>query len=163
MFALFAIGWVKDFPRWSLPAIGFCLLFSIYAMNVSVPFITKNLLGFWAWLPFLTTLIISIAIKPSFTPVKQLFNHIKTYPKLILLIFFGFVPMFCMMVLDEVSLSWVIPVMLFNTIVLTLGLFVFLTHPKRETRNLVFIGSCLIAVLVSSLIAVFLLEYSINI
>ena len=70
---------------------------------------------------------------------------------------------FCMMILDEVSLSWVIPVMLFNTIVLTLGLFVFLTHPKRETRNLVFIGSCLIAVLVSSLIAVFLLEYSINI
>ncbi len=101
MFVMFSIGWVKDFPRWSIPSIGFCLLFSLFFMSVAIPSISRELLGLWAWLPFLITIAVSIAIKPSLKPLKMLGKRIKEEPALVLFALYGFAPFILFLTFDS--------------------------------------------------------------
>lgn len=134
MFALLCVGWVKDFPRWSFPAVGFCLLFSAFFMMVKIPDFSDNLLGFWAWIPLLITLSICLMFKPSVTPMKKLFNKIKAEPALLLFILYGFAPFFVFLFYDETHSVWMIPVALLSTFILSLGLYFFLRNDKMKNR-----------------------------
>jgi hypothetical protein len=81
-FALFGIGWVRNFPRWSVPAIGFCVLFSLFLMMGRIPGISDERLGMWALIPILTTLAICCICRPSFAPAKHFLRKIKDEPAL---------------------------------------------------------------------------------
>lgn len=148
MLTLFVIGWAKDFPRWSLPAIGFCLLVSLYFTNVSIPHLSKEVLGLWAWVPFSATLLFAILIHPSLNPVKNVFQTLKKYPALILLMFFGFTPFAFSIFCDEIYATWMLPVAILNSILLTSGLFIFLTNPNRRIRNISIVFSCLLSIVI---------------
>src|SRR3989339_210251 len=78
MFVLFVVGWIKEFPRWTIPSVGFCIIFSLLLMNVSIPSITGGtILGVWALLPFAMALIISIVLDEA--------SDIKLIPILIII------------------------------------------------------------------------------
>ncbi len=146
MFALFCAGWVNDFPRWSFPSIGFCLLFSSFFTMVSIPSFSDELLGFWAWVPFLITIAVCLMIKPSVGPVKKLLKRIKEEPALILFALYGFAPFFLYACCDEAYSVWMIAVALLSTLMLSAGIYFFLRSNKKNKR--------LVSILVSGLLAV---------
>ena len=153
IFVLLAVGWVKNFPRWSLPAIGFCLFCSFYMADVAVPVISRELLGLWAWLPLAITIVVAVLIKPSLEPVKQLFRNLRKYPFLIFFVLFGFTQMINFFICDEINSIWLVPLFITNVVILTVGQFVFLTHANRSLRNLVIITSFSLSILLTTTFA----------
>lgn len=147
MFVLLGIGWIKNFPRWSFPAIGFCLLFSMYLMMVSIPRLSDEVLGFWAWIPLVITLIISLIFKPSIEPIKKIIERIKEEPALILFALYGFAPFFVFILCDEMHSTWMIFIALISTLILSSGLYLFLRSDKKRNRVLSLIFSGLLAVI----------------
>jgi len=147
MFALLCIGWINNFPRWSFPAIGFCLLFSMYLMMVSIPGLSDDVLGLWAWIPLLITLIICIIFKPSIESVKKIIERIKEEPALILFALYGFAPIFVWILCDEMYSRWMIFIALISTLILSSGIYLFLRSDKKRTRVLSMIVSGLLAVI----------------
>jgi hypothetical protein len=134
MFALLGVGWVKEFPRWSFPAVGFCLLVSLYFMMVCIPNISDELLGFWAWTPLLVTVIICLMFKPKLEPLKKFFQKIKEEPGLILFALYGFAPFFLFLLCDEIQSVSVLPVILLSTVILAAGIYFFLKSEKKKIR-----------------------------
>lgn len=149
MFALLCIGWINNFPRWSFPAIGFCLLFSMFLMMVAIPGLSDGVLGFWAWIPLLITLIICLIFKPSIEPIKKIIERIKEEPALILFALYGFAPFFVFIICDEMHSIWMIFIALISTLVLSSGLYLFLRRDKKRTRVLSMITSGLLAVILT--------------
>jgi len=149
MFVLLGIGWIKNFPRWSFPAIGFCLLFSMYLMMVSIPGISDDVLGMWAWIPLLITLIISFIFKPGIEPIKKIVERIKEEPTLILFALYGFSPLFLWIFCDEMYSRWMIFIALISSLILSSGIYLFLKSDKKRTRVLSIIFSGLLAVILT--------------
>ncbi len=149
MFILLGIGWIKSFPRWSFPAIGFCLLFSLYLMMVSIPGLSDDVLGPWAWTPLLLTLIISFIFKPGIEPIKKIIERIKEEPALILFALYGFSPLFLWIFCDEMYSRWMIIIALISSLILSSGIYLFLRSDKKRARVLSIIISGLLAVILT--------------
>ena len=149
MFVLLGIGWIKNFPRWSFPAIGFCLLLSVFLMMVVISGLSDGVLGLWAWTPLLITLIISLIIRPSSEPIKKIIERIKEEPALILFALYGFVPIFVWILSDEMYTTWMIFIALISTLILSSGIYLFLKSDKKRTRVLSVIISGLLAVIIT--------------
>ena len=133
MFVLFGVGWVKNFPRWSLYAIGFCLMASFYFMFGTFAG-SRDLLLFYAWIPFLVSLSIAFILNPSTKPLKQLGKKISNSPRLILFVLYGFSPPFFMICFDEFPKYESIFAFIIMSL-LTYGLYVFLSSKRKKTRN----------------------------
>jgi hypothetical protein len=159
MFILLGIGWVKDFPRWSLPAVGFCTLFSAFFTAVTVPGFKDENLGYWAWVPLLITLVICLIIKPSISPAKQLAKQIKNEPILIGFILYGFAPFFIFLFCDEIHSVWMLPIVLVSTFILSLGLYLFLKSERRRMRFLSIVYSGLLAFIITFTASYFYWEF----
>lgn len=134
MFVLFGIGWIKNFPRWSLPSIGFCLLISLFLMNVKIPKVSSELLGIWAWLPFAITLLICVVIKPSIEPLKSIKNKIVDSPSLILFSLYGISPFIAFLLTDEISSPLLTPIIIITMLFLIVGLFLYLKSKEKHIR-----------------------------
>ena len=150
MFVLLSIGWINNFPRWSIPALGFCLFFSLFFMMVSVPVIgRKEILGLWALLPLLLTLVISLIFHPTLKPIHQLTKKIKEEPALILFAIYGFAPFFIWICYDEMHAAWLIPVILLSTLILSFGLYIFLRSEREKVRFISIISSGVVALIIA--------------
>jgi hypothetical protein len=149
MFVLLGIGWIKNFPRWSFPAVGFCLLLSVFLMMVSIPGLSDDVLGFWAWTPLLITLVISLIIRPGIESIKKFIERTKEEPALILFALYGFVPVFVWILSDEMYTVWMIFIALISTLILSSGLYLFLKSDRRKTRVLSFLFCGLLAVVLT--------------
>ncbi|MCE5319557.1 MAG: hypothetical protein LLF93_00455 [Bacteroidales bacterium] len=149
MFVLFGVGWIKNFPRWSFPAIGFCLLFSMYLMMVSIPGLSDDVLGLWAWIPLLITLIICFIFKPVIEPIKKIIERIREEPALILFALFGIAPIFVRIICDEMYSIWMIFIALISTVILSSGIYFFLRSDRKRTRLISMIISGLLAVIIT--------------
>lgn len=145
MFVLLGIGWIKNFPRWSFPAIGFCLLFSMFFMMMIISGRSDGIVGLWAWAPLLITLIISLSFKQSTEPIKKIIERIKDEPALILFALYGFTPFFLWMLCDEMYSRWMIIIALISTLILSSGIYLFLRSDKKRTRLLSMVISGLLA------------------
>ena len=149
MFILLGMGWINNFPRWSFPAIGFCLFSSIFFMMVSIPSLKNEILGYWAFFPLFITLVISLMFNPTLKPIKQLTKKIKEEPALLLFALYGFAPFFLFICYDEMHATWLIPVILLSTLILSFGLYTFLRNDKKKIRVMSIIISGLIALIVT--------------
>lgn len=134
MFVTLAIGWIKDFPRWSFPAIGFTLFFTIYFANVAVPSFSDELLGLWAFVPLLITLVICLSIHPSVKPLKSIINRINEDKSILLFLLYGFAPFFMFLLSDEIHNIKMLPISLIATALLLTGLYSFLRSEKKRIR-----------------------------
>jgi hypothetical protein len=149
MFIFFGTGWTKNFPRRSLPALGFCLFFSIYLMRITVPAFSNEPLGWLAWIPLLVTFAICLILNPKTKPVRALVGKIKDDPSLILFILYGFSPMFVFLFYDGIRSNWMIPVILLSTLMLSSGLYIFLESKRKKIRVISIVTSGLLTVLLA--------------
>ena len=148
MFILLGMGWIKNFPRWSFPAIGFCLFSSICFMMISIPSKDEDL-GLWALFPLLITLVISLMFNPTLKPIKQLAQKIKEEPTLLLFALYGFAPFVLFLFYDEMHATWLISTIFLATLILAFGLYTFLRNDKKIIRVMSIILSGLIALIVA--------------
>ncbi|WP_165022680.1 hypothetical protein [Dysgonomonas sp. ZJ279] len=126
MLGLLCIGWVKNFPRWSLPALGFCPLVSLFFMMISIPGVSNGKLGFWALIPLAVTIVIAFLFKPSIEPLTKLLVKIKEEPTLILFALYGFLPFLLFIMCDEIHSTQIGIIAIISTLILSAGLFFFL-------------------------------------
>ena len=155
MFVLLGIGWSKNFPRWSFPAIGFCLLFTAFLVTVAIPAIKREPLGYWAVLPLVTTLVICLFFNPKLEPIKHLIQKTKEDLSLILFALYGFAPAFIWLFYDEMHAIWLIPVILLSTLILSFGLYTFLRSDKKKIRVISIIVSGFVALIIAIVVSFF--------
>lgn len=145
MFILFGIGWVKDFPRWTIHSIGFCLFVSILFMNISSPYLNRSeTWGLLALLPFALTLIISLLIHLSLQPLKQLLKQIKEDKSIIIFMVYGILPLLLWIEFDEIYNAMVIPYVVVLTALTALSVTIYLISSKKTVRTLTVILGFLI-------------------
>ena len=149
MFILLGLGWIKNFPRWSFPAIGFCLFSGIFFMMITIPTLKNENLGFWALFPLFITLIICIMFNPTLKPIQQIWKKIKEEPALLLFALYGFAPFFLYLFYDEMNAIWLIPVIILSTLILSFGVYTFLRSDKKKIRVMSIIFSGFIALIVA--------------
>lgn len=122
----FGVGWVKGFPCWSYPYVGFELLISLYMMNMATPglrvlnytFGRNDLWGWRAWIPFLVMAAIALLVTRSLRPVLRLFINVwKDWTRLTFGMF-GFMPLLVFIGFDEVDRLYSLPFMVALTIVM---------------------------------------------
>ena len=157
MFLLLGIGWVKNFPAWTIHATGFCVLISIYLTSISIPGLTGDkLLGVSGLLPLAVTGIISLSLNFSLEPLKQLYSRLKSEKSLLFFAFYGFLPAILMFEFDEVSSVLLIPITILLTIITASGVLVYLNSHMKKVGILTLIFAALftnvIAIAVSSLL-----------
>ncbi|MFA4853443.1 MAG: hypothetical protein WC599_13075 [Bacteroidales bacterium] len=145
MFVLFGIGWIKDFPKWTIHSIGFCLFISLMLMNISSPFLNRTeTWGLLGLLPFALTLIISLSIHFTLQPLRQLFKQIKEEKNIIIFIFYGLLPIILWLEFDEIYYVSVIPYIIVLTILTALSVIIYLISSKKVVRTLTLILGILI-------------------
>lgn len=143
MFVLLCIGWVKNFPRWSFPAIGFCTLFTGLLCLIGS---SNDSLELWALIPLIISIALTQILKPGIEPIRNISKKVKEEPFLILFAFYGFTPFLLFMLSDEIHANWMIPFSLVMTAVISLGNYLFLTSDKRVFRVLSFIVAGIISI-----------------
>jgi hypothetical protein len=150
MFILLAVGWVKEFPLWSIPAIGFCILLSLYLTNVSIPSLSgKSVLGLWGIIPLILTIFVSVLIKPSLRPLNKIFDRIKDEYSIILFIFYGFLPIFILFLFDEIYDSSKLIIIIIPYIIITSGGFFYFFNRKKFLRSISLILGISVSIIVS--------------
>lgn len=152
MFFLLGIGWVKNFPKWSVYSIGFCLLISLMLMNISSPSLDRTeVWGVYGLMPLVVTLIISLTINFSLEPLKQLIKQIKDDFTTLLFILYGSLPLILWVEFDEIQSISAIPYIIILTVLTAAGVVVYLTSTKKLYRLLTMI----IALIVTNAISLY--------
>lgn len=133
MFVLLGYGWVKKFPEWTIPSIGFCIMFSLYCTMLGIPNSSEGrLFGLWAFLPLILTLSIAVIFNPSFSPLVALRDKIRDDKSLILFSIYGFFPLLVWILADEIDKAWLIIVAIFSTIILSAGMYLYLRCDNKS-------------------------------
>lgn len=151
MFLLLGIGWLKGFPKWTVPSIGFCLLFSIFFMFISSPaFGRETTWGLWALLPLTITLLVSYLLNPTLKPLKNLGKMINEEHNILLFAFYGLLPIIFMIEFDEINHFSVIPFIIILITLTIIGAIIYLRSSKKIVRTLALI----VAIIVTNTIAI---------
>jgi hypothetical protein len=141
MFILFVIGWINDFPKWTIHSIGYCLIMSLFLMNVSSPYLNRHeTWGILALLPLALTLIISMSIHFSLQPLKQLLKQIKEEWDITIFLLYGLLPILFWMEFDEIYSVAVIPYIIVLTVLTALSIIIYLTSSKRAGTITLLLG-----------------------
>ena len=155
MFVLLGIGWSKNFPRWAFPAVGFCLLFTVFLVMITIPALKREPLGYMAVLPLVITLVIGLLFNSKLDPIKHLIKKTKEDLSLILFALYGFAPFFVFLFYDEMHSIWLIPVILLSTLILSFGLYNFLRSDKKKIRVISIIVCGVVALAIAIVINFF--------
>lgn len=136
MFTLLGMGWIKDFPVWSLYTIGFCFLFSLLLSTVTVPIIDLNArFGLRAYLPLALTFIFSFLIHPSMKPITNLIEIIREKKSIAFMVFYGFIPIIAWILSDEQDSLWMIPIIVLVTAIMAFGAYKLINHCTIRKNN----------------------------
>jgi hypothetical protein len=147
---LLGIGWVKNFPKWTIHSIGISVIMSWFLMKVSTPIFNRTeVWGIIALIPLILTLIISILLNPSVRPLENLFNQIKQEKNILIFLFYGVLPLILWMAFDEIHrpFLFVYPIILTAIVVTTIILY--LENNKKSHRRLILIFGTIIPIIVA--------------
>jgi hypothetical protein len=149
-FILLGIGWVKNFPKWTIHSIGISFIVSLYLMNVSSPILNRtDVWGVFALIPLILTLIISILIHPSFQPLKQLYNQIKEEKNVLIFLFYGILLFILMMGFDEMHRPFLFMYPAILTVLAVITTILYLENKSKTQRNLILIIGTIIPILIA--------------
>jgi len=145
MFFLFGLGWIKNFPKWTIHSIGFCLLISIYLMTISIPkLFGSELLGLFGLLPITVTMLVSIVFNFSLDPFRQLYSKVINDKSLLIFIFYGFLPVLLMFQFDEVHSIKLVPITIILTILTALGIVIYLDSNRKNLGAITLISGIIL-------------------
>jgi hypothetical protein len=140
----FGVSWVKGFPRWSYPYVGYVLVFTLYFMRVATPglrifnysFGSNDLWGWRAWIPFLVIAVIVLLLTRSVRPLFRLGTGIWQDWTRLSFGLYGIMPLVVVMSFDEVNKGYQLPFMLVLTLVLAGGALAYMRSARTWQRAL---------------------------
>jgi cytochrome bd-type quinol oxidase subunit 2 len=144
------IGWVKNFPKWTLLSIGFSIIMCLYLMNTPCLLLNRTeVLGIFALVPLLITLLISFLVHPSTQPLKQLYYKIKEEISVLFFIFYGILLFILYIGFDEIHhpFLFIYPIILITLTITTSILY--LENKSKSHRKLILFLGTLIPVLIA--------------
>jgi hypothetical protein len=147
---LLGIGWVKNFPKWTIISIGISIFLSLFLINVSSPMLNRTeVWGVIALIPLILTLIVSIVLNPSFQPLKNLYSQIKIEKNILIFLFYGIFPLILWMGFDEIHrpFLFIYPIILTAIVVATIILY--LESNKKSNRRLILILGTIIPIIIA--------------
>lgn len=152
----FSIGWVKGFPRWSYPHLGYLLLTSWYMTDVATPglrlfghtFGRNDLWGWRAWIPFLVAVAVALPITRSLRPILKLFRDVWQDWTRLCFGLFGSMPLLVALSFDEVDRLVSLPFMVILTLVMMGTALVVLRSTHQRPRALALLVGITVAVTV---------------
>jgi hypothetical protein len=155
MFFLLGIGWIKGFPKWTIPSISFCIIFSLLFTNVSSPsFGRHEIWGLWALLPLGLTLIISIILNPTLRPIHNLSQMIKQEKNIIIFAFYGLLPILFPIAFDEINPISIAPFVFILTILTVISVIIYLRSSRQIVRTLTSIIGVVVTITIAIIVAI---------
>ena len=163
----FGIGWIRSFPRWSYPYLGYALLVSFYMMSVATPglrifnytFGRSDLWGWRAWIPVSVMAVIALLITRSLRPLFKLFTNIWEDWTRLTFGMFGFMPLLIGIGFDEVDRLYSLPFMVVLTFLMVGTALTYLRSARQWQRVLaLLVGIILIATIVTAAPTVYWLK-----
>jgi len=151
---ILGIGWVKNFPKWTIHSVGISVIMSLFLMYVTTPIMLNRTeeWGIIALIPLIFTLIISLLLRPSFQPLKQLYNQIKEEKNILILLFYGILPLILWMGFDEIHRQtlFIYPIIL--TIIAIITIILYLENKSQKHRNLILIFGTIIPIIIAIIV-----------
>jgi len=144
------IGWVKNFPKWTVHSIGISIIMSLFLMKVSTPLFNQTEeWGIIALIPLILTLIISLLFNFSFQPLKQLYNQIKEEKNILIFLLYGVLPLVLWMGFDEIHSPslFVYPTIL--TIIAVATIILYLENKSKTRRNVILTFGTIIPIIIA--------------
>ena len=151
-FLLLGIGWVKNFPKWTIPSIGISVIMSLFLTQVSTPlFYRTEVWGIIALIPLILTSFISFLLNPSFQPLKQLSNKIKEEKSILIFIFYGVLPLILWMGFDEIHRQTIFFYPIILTIIAIITIILYLENSIKTQRNLILVIGTILPIIIALL------------
>jgi hypothetical protein len=147
---IFGMGWIKNFPKWTIHSIGISIIMSLFLMNVSSPVLNRTeVWGIIALIPLILTLMLSLLLRPSFQPLKQLYNQIKEEKNILIFLFYGVLPVILCMGFDEIHRPclFIYPILL--TIITAVTIILYLESKNKKHRNIILIFGTIIPIIIA--------------
>jgi hypothetical protein len=140
----FGVGWVKGFPRWSYPYVGYVLVFTLYFMSVATPgfrifnytFGSNDLWGWRAWIPFSVMAVIALVLTRSVRPLFRLVMGVWQDWTRLSFGLYGIMPLVVILSFDEVNRRYQLPFLLVLTLVLAGGALAYMRSARTWRRAL---------------------------
>ncbi len=138
------IGWIKGFPRWAYPYVGYSLLFSLYMTQVATPglkfasyvFSSHEVWGARAWIPFGLAALVALLVTRSLRPVAKFFVNLWQDWTILSYTLFGFMPLLIMIMFDEMGHLFSFISMIILGVVMLVTATLYLTAQTQRQRVL---------------------------
>ncbi len=153
----YAVGWIKDFPRWSYPYVGLMILLGLYIENAATPglhifkyyIFGRERWGWRAWIPFLVATAVALLITRSTRPLLRLFTNVWEDWTRFTYAMYGFMPLLVMVSFDEMDRLYSLRCMVLLTLLMCGTALAYLrsAHPWQEVLAL--LGGSILTVAVT--------------
>ena len=147
---ILGVGWVKNFPKWTIHSISASVFMSLYSMNVYFRiFNLTEVLGIIALIPLFITLLIAVLFNFSFQPLKQLGNQIKEEKNVFFFLFYGIFPFIINVCFDEIYHLTVLICVAILTIIEVVTIVLYLESNSKRHRNLILVFGTLLPIVIT--------------
>ena len=147
---ILGIGWVKNFPKWTVLSIGISVILSLFLMSVSSPMLNRTeVWGIIALIPLILTLVVSFLFRPSFQPLKELYNQIKEEMNILIFIFYGVLLFFLWIGFDEIHRPYLFIYPIILTMITIGTVILYLENKRKKHRNLIIILGTIIPIVIA--------------
>jgi hypothetical protein len=139
-------GWVKGFPRWSYPYLGYSLIFPLWLAHVASPglqllghrFTPNEVWGWRAWLGLEAVAVLALLSTRSLRPLARLLAGIWRDWTRLSLALYGTLPFVIWILFDEVHSPYRLPFLIVTSLALAAGALAHMrsTTPGRRMASL---------------------------
>jgi hypothetical protein len=155
----FAIGWLRGFPRWVYPYVGFSILVSLYLMNAGtpgimlfgIPIFGRELWGIRACLPGLLMAGIVLALTRSPRSLLVFFENGWKDWTCFSFALFGIMPLVNFIAFDEIADAYKLPFQIGLVVIMVLAAAAYLRSTSATGRVLSLVAGFSLCVLVDSI------------
>jgi hypothetical protein len=130
----FGVGWVKGFPRWSYPYVGWILFIHLLGRGVTSGLWIFRDLG--EWVPLLVIAVVALLLTRSVRPLLQFFRGVWHDWTRLSFGLYGIVPVLVTASFDEVTKPYPIPYLAASTVALAGGALACVRSARTSQRAL---------------------------
>jgi hypothetical protein len=153
-------AWLKEFPRWSMPYLGYGLIFALYFSFVATPgLVIFNIPVWggelWGWRACAPVGLVALAgfllSRPPWKPLFRLFEKIWKDWTFLAFGLYGFLPLVLPILQDEMDHAYSLWPTLIAVFIVAAGAALYLVYARKPFRSAFLLGGMFLAVLAVSI------------
>jgi len=153
-------AWLKEFPRWSMPYLGYGLIFALYFSFVATPGVVlfnipvwgSEVWGWRACAPVGLVVLVGLLLsRPPWKPLFRLFENIWKDWTFLAFGLYGFLPLILPILQDEMDHAYTLWPTLIAVLIVVAGAALYLVYARKPFRSAFLLGGMFLAVLAVSI------------